>query len=97
MTTTDSNKKKLLDRKTEEAVSLVQKSGHSNLIPSWSKAPEDISPPETVPSPSPSPSEAAPLEALSSEASAPKREKKNKNKKKAHPQQSLGSRHADRG
>ena len=100
MTSTDSNKKKLLDRKTEEAVSLAQKSGHSDLIPSWYKAPEDINPPETVPSPSPS--EAAPLEALEallSKASVPRRRKKNKNKnkKKAHPQQSLGSQHADGG
>ena len=47
-----------MDRKTEEAVSLAQKSGRSDLIPSWCKAPEDLSPPETVPSPSPS--EAAP-------------------------------------
>ena len=84
------SKKKLLDRKTE-AISLAQKSGRSELIPLWCNAPENISPPETVPSPSPSPSEATPLEALSFEASEPKRKKKNKNKK-AHPQQSLGSR-----
>ena len=63
MTSTDSNKKKkLLDRKTEEAVSLAQKSSCSDLIPLWCKAPEDISPPETVPLPSPS--EATPLRPL---------------------------------
>ena len=39
-------KKKLLDRKTEEAVSLAQSHGRSSLIPDWCKAPEAISPPE---------------------------------------------------
>ena len=54
-------KKNLLDRKTEEAVSLAQNSGLSDLIPSWCRAPDDISPP--VPSPPPR-SEAIPLEDL---------------------------------
>lgn len=39
-------KKKLLDRKTEEAVSLAQSHGLRSLIPDWCKAPEAISPPE---------------------------------------------------
>ena len=88
-----------MDRKTEEAISLAQKGGCSDVIPLWCKAPEDISPPENVPSPSPS--EAAHLETLKAllfKASAPKRGKKNKTKKKkAHPEQSLGSQHANGG
>ena len=43
-------KKKLLDRKTEEVVSLAQNSSRSDLTPLWCKAPNDINPP--VPSPS---------------------------------------------
>ena len=39
-------KKKLLDRKTEEAVSFAQSHGLRSLIPDWCKAPEAISPPE---------------------------------------------------
>ena len=39
-------KKKLLDRKTEEAVSLAQSHGLWSLIPDCCKAPEAISPPE---------------------------------------------------
>ena len=81
-------KKKLLDRKTKEAVSLAQNSGCSDLIPSWCKAPNDINPPV----PSPSQSEAAPLEDLEAlEASTPKRKKKTKKNKKANPQESLMS------
>ena len=85
-------KKKLLDRKTEEAVSLAQNSGRSDLIPSWCRTPDSIKPP--VPSPPPQ-SEAVPLEDL--ELSAPKKEKMKKKHKKAHRQESLGSRHADEG
>ena len=85
-------RKKLLDRKTEEAVSLAQNSGHSDRIPSWCKAPDDISPPVA----SPSRSWATPLEDVEVlEVSVPKRGKKKK--KKAHQQESLGSQHADEG
>ena len=92
--------KKLLDRKTEEAVSLAQNSGRSDLIPDWCLAPDDISPP--APSP-PSRSKAALLEDLEAlgalealEVSAPPKRGKKK-KKAAHQQESLGSHHADEG
>ena len=91
-------KKKLLDRKTEEAVSLTQNSGQSDLIPDWCLAPDDISPP--APSP-PSWSEATLLEDLEAlgalEVSAPPKRGKKKKKKAAHRQESLGSHHADEG
>ena len=78
-------KKKLLDRKTEEAVSLAQNSGRSDLIPDWCLAPDNISPP--APSP-PSQSEAALLEDLEAlralEVSAPPKRGEKKKKKAAH-------------
>ena len=91
-------KKKLLDRKTEEAVSLTQNSGQSDLIPDWCLAPDDISPP--APSP-PLQSEATLLEDLEAlgalGVSAPPKRGKKKKKKAAHQQECLGSRHADEG
>ena len=91
-------KKKLLDRKTKEAVSLTQNSGQSDLIPDWCLAPDDISPP--APSP-PSRSEAALLEDLEAlgalEVSAPPKRGKKKKKKAAHQQESLGSCCANEG
>ena len=74
-------KKKLLDRKMEEAVSLAQRSSYSDLIPSWCKAPEDISPPlPTLPSQSEASLDA--LEAVSAESSCPKRGKKIKQRRR---------------
>ena len=54
-------KKKLLDRKTEEAVSLAQNSGQPDLIPLWCQAPDNVRPPPPSPPPQ---SEAIPFEAL---------------------------------
>ena len=54
-------KKKLLDRKTEEAVSLAQNSGRSDLILLWCQAPDNVRPPPPSPPPQ---SEAAPFEEL---------------------------------
>ena len=79
------NQKKLLDRKAEEAVSLAQNSGRSDLIPDWCLAPDDISP--AAPSP-PSRSEAALREDLETlgalEVSAPPKRGKRRRKKAAH-------------
>ena len=74
-------KKKLLGRKTEEAVSLVQKSGCSDLIPSWCKAPEDISPPETLPSTSEAPP-LMPLRPFQQNQVLPRGEKRIKQRRK---------------
>ena len=54
-------KKKLLDRKTEEAVSLAQNSGWPDLIPLWCQAPDNVRPP---PPSQPPRSEAVPFETL---------------------------------
>ena len=92
-------KKKLLDRKTEEAVSLAQSHGRSSLIPDWCKAPEDINPPPEVESRSDAPQA---LEALESpeactEQEPTKKGKKKRKKKKEKLQQSLESEGADGG
>ena len=78
-------KKKLLDRKTEEAVSLAQSHGLRSLIPDWCKAPEAISPPE-VESRSVDGDVARPLRREQN-----LRSRKKKKKKKEKPQQSLES------
>ena len=84
-------KKKLLDRKTEEAVSLTQNSGRSDLIPLWCQAPDNVRPPPPSPPPR---SEAIPLEDLEAlDVSQRKKEKKKKHKKARH--ESLGSPHAE--
>ena len=92
-------KKKLLDRKTEEAVSLAQSHGRSSLIPDWCKAPEDINPPPEVESRSDT---VQALEALESpeactEQEPTKKGKKKKKKKKEKLQESLESEGADGG
>ena len=56
------NEKKLLDRKTEEAVSLAQNSGRPDLIPLWCQAPDNVRPPPPSPPPRSGPFED--LEAL---------------------------------
>ena len=75
----------------------MQRSGHSDLIPSWCKAPEDISPPlPTLPSQSELPLDAVDaLEAISAESNCPKRGKKNKAKKKKKKEDPQQSRCAD--
>ena len=85
-------KKKLLDRKTEEAVSLAQNSGRSDLIPLWCQAPDNIRPPPPSPQPR---SEAIPLEDLEALDARKKEKKKNKNKNKKACHESLGSPHAE--
>ena len=92
-------KKKLLDRKTEEAVSLAQSHGRSSLIPDWCKAPEDINPPPEVESRSDT---LQALEALESpeactEQEPTKKGKKKRKKKKEKLQESLESEGADGG
>ena len=51
----------MLDRKTEEPVSLAQNSGRPDLIPLWCQTPDNVRPPPPSPPPR---SEAVPFEAL---------------------------------
>ena len=66
-------KKKLLDRKMEEAVSLAENSGQSDLIPLWCQAPDNVRPPPPSPPPQ---SEAAPFEELEALDIIEKKERK---------------------
>ena len=72
-------KKKLLDKKTEEAVSLAQNSGWSDLIPLWCQAPTDVRPPPPSPPPR---SEAVLFEDLEATEGSEEKKKENKKKKK---------------
>ena len=91
-------KKKLLDRKTEEAVSLAQSLGRSSLIPDWCKAPEDINPPEVdLGSDAPQALEALESPEACTEQEPTKKGKKKRKKNKEKPQQSLDSKGANGG
>ena len=69
----------MLDKKTEETVSLAQNSGWSDLIPLWCQAPTDVRPPPPSPPPR---SEALLFEDLeATEGSEKKKKEKKKNKK----------------
>ena len=85
-------KKKLLDRKTEEAVSLAQSHGRSSLIPDWCKAPEDINPPDVQLRDAP---QALESPEACTEQEPTKKDKKKRKKKKEKPQQSLESKGAN--
>ena len=69
----------MLDKKTEEAVSLAQNSGRSELILLWCQAPANVRPPPPSPPPR---SEAVLFEDLEATEGSEKKKKKKKKKKK---------------
>ena len=73
------NQKKIARQKTEEAVSLAQNSGRSDLIPLWCQAPADVRPPPPSPPPR---SEAVLFEDLEATEGSEKKKKEKKKKKK---------------